>query len=860
MVGNVTRGASTRKKTPTKKAEEATSTAPRDSAAKDDGKQGQAGKSQARQHHPLERVMEGMNPRSLLTGLYGARGERIRHIVRNGALSMPKASLDLMAEFEESSESWRGPQPPSKKKMRRTYPLPGLDSVVRPSMDKNLYKIKVTDISQKQAPNANDPTQPPTWKTTASNRVIKMKAMQSNMDETERIRGGGDDGPTPAEGQYTAPNPTESASGAAPGAGNEPAAATNRSSSQAQSNPPVPNPISATSNAPSPAPLLAPTSSSQAPAPAAELPSDTPVQGNNETSPAATALSTSSNPALASSEAALNSQVPTTTSVSAITAPAASQPTSAPAPAQSTEAASAQATGPVSAAGASINNVQIPVSAQATGAPTGQASAPSPEPSAPAGQTSATAPAASASQGQTPAPAPIVAAAPSAPIQKTETPITQPAALPPAPSAPAGEAPGLTTAASTSSAHAPAPAQKAAAAPSTHSATQASSSSQQVAIPIPVATTSSSATAPTQAATSKVIPLVKKPSPQWEQHVPSANDENLTDPQAKTQKPDWYDPKNVSSLEKALLPEWFDGSAPHRTVESYIKARETMIHISDKLGNRYVTSTLARRSLPGDVGSLHRLHQFLTNYMWINEDARNDSTPTAPSLQQPPQLVDVRGIWTDKRRGDLVHAVVEVSQQNKKQKTKDTMEIDGVQNNKNTFVPIDWDAIAEKMGASPVECEREFLAMPLDGSAAPVSSSTERPITPDTTTASESKAPQNSMLQEEFLKVMLDQSSPRVISAVTKAALQATGDDLNAAQNAARIGLVSSQAVKAAQGHEETVARLLSEVIDQRMQKLECRMALMDDLEGMLEAERVALELERRDLYTTRCRDWFGGA
>jgi len=71
--------------------------------------------------------------------------------------------------------------------------------------------------------------------------------------------------------------------------------------------------------------------------------------------------------------------------------------------------------------------------------------------------------------------------------------------------------------------------------------------------------------------------------------------------------------------------------------------------------------------------------------------------------------------------------------------------------------------------------------------------------------------------------------------------------------------LVAHEAIRTAQAHEETVSRLLSEIIDQRMKKLECRMALMDDLEGMLEAERVALELERRDLYTTRCRDWFGG-
>jgi SWI/SNF related-matrix-associated actin-dependent regulator of chromatin subfamily C len=82
---------------------------------------------------------------------------------------------------------------------------------------------------------------------------------------------------------------------------------------------------------------------------------------------------------------------------------------------------------------------------------------------------------------------------------------------------------------------------------------------------------------------------------------------------------------------------------------------------------------------------------------------------------------------------------------------------------------------------------------------------------------------------------------------------------LKRAQAAGRAGLVLSQAVDVARSKEESVAHLLSELVDLRMKKLENRLALLDDVEGMLEAERVALELERRDLYTARCRHWFGG-
>lgn len=310
-----------------------------------------------------------------------------------------------------------------------------------------------------------------------------------------------------------------------------------------------------------------------------------------------------------------------------------------------------------------------------------------------------------------------------------------------------------------------------------------------------------------------------------------------------------------------MLPEWFDESASHRSVETYLKARETMIHISKQMGNRYVTSTLARRSLPGDVGSLHRLHSFLTCYLWMNEEGRNDSAPTAPSLQHPAQLVEKE--WNEKRRGDLLEAVVEASNA-KKPKTDsegDAMEVDGA--DQQDFVAIDWGVIADKVGASAGECEREFLAMPLD--EASVATTTEPPFSPDTMASdpvrSVSKlSSKDEMAQEEFVRSLVEGSNPKVIRAVTEAALTATSQNLPTAQRAARLGLVASQAASAAQAHEETVSRLLSEVLDQRMQKLECRMALMDDLEGMLEAERVALELERRDLYTTKCRDWFGNS
>ena len=83
---------------------------------------------------------------------------------------------------------------------------------------------------------------------------------------------------------------------------------------------------------------------------------------------------------------------------------------------------------------------------------------------------------------------------------------------------------------------------------------------------------------------------------------------------------------------------------------------------------------------------------------------------------------------------------------------------------------------------------------------------------------------------------------------------------LDEAQNAGVLALVASHATERAKKEEDAVSHLLAELQEQRMQKLENRLAMLDDIEGVLEAERVVLEMERRDLYTSRCRHWFGSA
>jgi hypothetical protein len=393
--------------------------------------------------------------------------------------------------------------------------------------------------------------------------------------------------------------------------------------------------------------------------------------------------------------------------------------------------------------------------------------------------------------------------------------------------------------------------------------------------PTPVTSTAPDVSSCTLDETQKipaVIPLPKKPDEQWQQHVPPPNDEMHSDV-VKTPNPSWFDSNSVSDLERTMLPEWFDGSATHRTADTYKQARNKIMFISNQLKQRNLTATSARRTIPGDAGSLLRLHKFLTTWGLINEDAINDSAPTAPGMRENAGSSSSNSytttttnsnnksniVWDESSREELMEAVVEAAASSKKRKTSADDETSSL-----VHASIDWNVVSKRVGngATATECEKVFLALPLEAAAEKVK---ERSITPDVSSSErieeeeEEEEEKTLLVGNELLKNIIESAHPEVVKAATDAALAAT-NDVSQAQKAGLLALVASEAAGRAKKEEETVSRLLAELQEQRLQKLENRMALLDDVEGILEAERVALELERRDLYTARCRHWFGGA
>ena len=96
----------------------------------------------------------------------------------------------------------------------------------------------------------------------------------------------------------------------------------------------------------------------------------------------------------------------------------------------------------------------------------------------------------------------------------------------------------------------------------------------------------------------------------------------------------WFLMKKIHAIEKETLPEFFEGSHPLKSPKIYINYRNFMVNAYRLNPNEYLTLTLCRRNLVGDVGTLMRVHRFLTRWGIINYQVQ-------PQLK--PGFVDQKG-------------------------------------------------------------------------------------------------------------------------------------------------------------------------------------------------------------------------
>lgn len=307
---------------------------------------------------------------------------------------------------------------------------------------------------------------------------------------------------------------------------------------------------------------------------------------------------------------------------------------------------------------------------------------------------------------------------------------------------------------------------------------------------------------------------------------------------ASLPRPSWYNSTAQSSLEERSLPEWFNASAPHRTPATYISTRECMLDLAKRHPQQYITSTAIRRSVPGDAGSLMRLHKFLMDWGMLNTSQIGETAPSEGALRgvgssasasekkRKYAKMEKAHVWTSERMQALEMAVV------KNCVSKQATDESGNASQESTM-EVDWEVVANNVGGgvTVADCQRAFIDPPSTENVQGMNSAT--------------------------ISQILDGVPPEVFKATIGASLAST-QDISQSRKSAFIATLASAAVTKAAEAENEIETSMMDIIDQRMQRLENRVALLDDVEALLEAERVSLELERRDMYTTRCRHWFG--
>ncbi|KAL3811825.1 hypothetical protein ACHAXA_004252 [Cyclostephanos tholiformis] len=313
-----------------------------------------------------------------------------------------------------------------------------------------------------------------------------------------------------------------------------------------------------------------------------------------------------------------------------------------------------------------------------------------------------------------------------------------------------------------------------------------------------------------------------------------APQETSGDSKSGPEQPSWYHPTKPSDFERRILPEWFDCTAPHRTESSYVATREKILSLAKRNTQQFITSTAIRRSVVGDAGSLLRLHKFLMDYGLLNcgqigETAPGDSVLRglhAPggALAGTKRKHSSAMAWTAERFRALEASVV-------KHVSKKT--VDGSPDQ--VSLVVDWDAVAADVGGgtTALDCQVGFVHSSVEDVKVSVSS------------------------MKSLVSNIVNGVHPDVLKAVVETSLRSTSD-INEARNSSFVAVVATAAAQRGARVESEIENTLMDIVDQRIQRLENRLALLDDVEALLEAERVSLELERRDMYTARCRHWFG--
>ena len=99
--------------------------------------------------------------------------------------------------------------------------------------------------------------------------------------------------------------------------------------------------------------------------------------------------------------------------------------------------------------------------------------------------------------------------------------------------------------------------------------------------------------------------------------------------------PDWFVKDQVAPIEVCCLPEFFNNSSCNRTMQSYITLRTLIMNIYERNPEEYLSATVCRRRIAGDVCTIIRVHEFMDAFGLINQEVKHECRP--PLTVLPPK-------------------------------------------------------------------------------------------------------------------------------------------------------------------------------------------------------------------------------
>lgn len=372
----------------------------------------------------------------------------------------------------------------------------------------------------------------------------------------------------------------------------------------------------------------------------------------------------------------------------------------------------------------------------------------------------------------------------------------------------------------------------------------------------------------------------------------------------------WFNFRKIHPIEKESLPEFFTNSNPSKTPALYVKYRNFLINAYRLNPNDYLTVTAARRTLAGDVGTIMRLHRFLSRWGLINYqvDAEVKPKPVEPPYTgdyqvgydaprglfpyesfkpplEPNKLEKIKDIINGKRTtdekakestengSDTTH--VKAEREIKKPRLVDTINDGWTKEDLKKLLEglskfkTDWDAIASYVGTHTVEqCIIRFLKLPIEDKYLENSTNNLGPLK-YAPYLPFSQADNPVLSTVAFLVSLVD---PDVVRGATERAIkiiderdlekqveQETKDqdgdlNVNALEDAAKVALatVGARAHVFKTMEEIEMNKLTNVIVNTQLNKIELKLSRLERLEKQIDAERRTLQKQQEELFLDR--------